>query len=275
WTFVVPDIIRTAIALFFNGIYVLLVIFALYFLCQRKLAGKRVLICAIAVMFIFAMVGMALQVVSTMLELQTLYAAVHNEGQDGQLNSPTRLSDALEFVGLFLLVANNAITDLFLTYRCYLIWGTSHKKKVVILPLFLVLVTTASSFPGSNSDTGSPATTLFYGFANQLMDGKYPWIDSRWGFNWSRSVPSQTLCFGVESTLYTMPVHLKKNVLSKIVSATPFCQIGRKYNREKYSDIAETSTYHFGFPYVSMPKLATNPPFRSFYVLLPHPRAGY
>ncbi|KAJ7432751.1 hypothetical protein B0H11DRAFT_2297200 [Mycena galericulata] len=191
-----------------------------------------------------------------MLELQTLYAAaVHNEGQDGQFNSPTRLSDTLEFVEFFLLVANNATTDMFLTYRCYLIWGTSHKKKVVILPLFLVLVTTvvgcvtiyrniltppeyhldiriafglamatnfvltcltmgriwwtrrhlklvgqtkiiqryntamamllessvlytlvwcigmiASSFPGSNSDTGSPATTLFYGFAVQLIN---------------------------------------------------------------------------------------------------------
>ncbi|KAJ7486127.1 hypothetical protein B0H11DRAFT_2017048 [Mycena galericulata] len=28
----------------------------------------------------------------------------------------------------------------------------------------------ASSFPGSNSDTGSPATNLFYGFADQLMN---------------------------------------------------------------------------------------------------------
>ncbi|KAJ7486131.1 hypothetical protein B0H11DRAFT_2017064 [Mycena galericulata] len=113
WTFVVPDIIRTAIALFFNGVYILLVIFALYFLRRRELAGRRVLICAIAVMFIFAMVEVVLQILSTTLALRTLYATVQNsEGQNGQLNSLTRISDSLESVEFSFLVANKFVLQL-------------------------------------------------------------------------------------------------------------------------------------------------------------------
>ncbi|KAJ7433037.1 hypothetical protein B0H11DRAFT_2209102 [Mycena galericulata] len=284
-------------------------------------------------MFVFAMVGMALQIVSTTLNLQKLYAAVHSEGQDGQLNSSTRMSDALVFVEFSLLVANNAITDLFLTYRCYLIWGTSHNSKVVILPLFLVLVTTvvggvtiygnltappqhhldiriafglamttnfiltcltvgriwwtrrhlklvgqtkiiqrcntamamlfvfnvhyekqllisgperlessvlyflvwcigmiASSFPGSNLDTGSPATNLFYGFADQLMN-IIPTLVIVQANRENQSIQAQPMCCR----------HLKKNLLNETVSLPRVNSKNSKYNREKYSDITEAS----------------------------------
>ncbi|KAJ7486107.1 hypothetical protein B0H11DRAFT_2279166, partial [Mycena galericulata] len=93
-------------------------------------------------MFIFAMVEMALQIVSVTLSLRSLYSVVHGEEQDhGQSTSVQRISNTLGFVEDFLLIMNNTIADIFLTYRCYLIWGTSHNKKVVVLPMFLVLVT--------------------------------------------------------------------------------------------------------------------------------------
>ncbi|KAJ7451584.1 hypothetical protein FB451DRAFT_702152 [Mycena latifolia] len=146
WDVAVLDVIKTAIALFFNGIYMLLVIFAIYFLRRRRPVGHRILICAIGVMFIFAMTEMALQIVTATLSMKSLYSAAH--GDRALFSGPLqRISRILGFVENLLLITNNTVTDSFLIYRCYVIWGTSsYKKKVVILPLLLLLCTTVVAY---------------------------------------------------------------------------------------------------------------------------------
>jgi len=129
--------------------------------------GKRVLLCAISAMFILAMVEMVLQIVSATLSLRTLYSTVHSNGNDGQLDPLLRMSNILGFVEDFLLVTNNTITDSFFIYRCYVIWATSNNKRVVVLPLFLLLVTTVVGY-----------VTVY---RNGLL-GPEAYVDSRIGF---------------------------------------------------------------------------------------------
>ncbi|KAJ7689099.1 hypothetical protein B0H17DRAFT_1202467 [Mycena rosella] len=145
WDFAAQDVLKTAIALFFNGFYVLLVIFSLYFLRRQGGAGHHVLICAITVMFIFATTEITLQLVTATLSTQTLYAAGHDDGTiyNSRLDSLQRMSRILGFIEHLLLVTNNTVTHSFLIYCCYVIWGTSYyKKRVVVFPLVLLLSNT-------------------------------------------------------------------------------------------------------------------------------------
>ncbi|KAJ7134854.1 hypothetical protein C8R44DRAFT_771642 [Mycena epipterygia] len=116
-------------------------------------------------MFIFAMTEMALQIVTATLSMRSLYSTVHGNGTiySEQWDSLQRMSLILGFIEDLLLVTNNTITDSLLIYRCYVIWDTNYRKKVVILPLFLLLVTTVVGYvtvyrndiapPGSHLDT--------------------------------------------------------------------------------------------------------------------------
>ncbi|KAJ6584159.1 hypothetical protein DFH09DRAFT_1144400 [Mycena vulgaris] len=145
WSFAVQDVLKTAIALFLNGFYVLLVILAIYFLRRRTPTGYRVHICTLAVMLILATAQMALQIVTATLSMKSLHSAVQDDGPiySGQQVSLQHMSLILGFLELILLVTNNIVIDGLLIYRCYVIWGTSHyKKKVVVLPLLLLLSTT-------------------------------------------------------------------------------------------------------------------------------------
>ncbi|KAJ6584149.1 hypothetical protein DFH09DRAFT_1144385 [Mycena vulgaris] len=150
WSFAVPVIIETPIALFFNGIYVSLAVFALYFLHHRAPAGNSVLICAIAVMFIFATTEIALQIATAILSMKSLHSLVHAGTLDNaQWDFSQRMSMIVRFVGALLLVTNNAVTDCLLIYRCYVIWGTNYyKKKVVISPLLLLITGSSCSLGG-------------------------------------------------------------------------------------------------------------------------------
>jgi len=148
WSFAVLDVIKMAIALSLNGAYVLLVVFALYFLRRRRPVGHNVLICAISAMFVLAMTQMALQIATTTLSLQSVYSAVHSDGTyTAHWGSLQSMNLILGFVENILLVTNNTITEGLLIYRCHVIWGTHRNKKVVlVLPLFLLLCTTVLGY---------------------------------------------------------------------------------------------------------------------------------
>ncbi|KAJ7928129.1 hypothetical protein B0H13DRAFT_1018503 [Mycena leptocephala] len=159
WNFAVLDVIKTAIALFLNGAYVLLVIFALYFLRRRRPAGYSVLFWAIAGIFVLAMTQIALQIATATLSLQSVYSSVHiNETYyTAHLDSLQHLYLILGFLEEFLLVTNNTITESLLIYRCYVIWGTYHnKKKIVMLPLFLLLCTTVLGYATASRNVFLP-----------------------------------------------------------------------------------------------------------------------
>ncbi|KAJ7643927.1 hypothetical protein FB45DRAFT_1020737 [Roridomyces roridus] len=144
WAQVIPYIRQTAVSLFLNGMYNLLVVVALYFLCRRESGpGKRILICTILVMCTFAAVEMALQLVTATLALQAVYSAALNQVGDA-LDSLQDMSNMMGFVEETLLVVNNAIADGFFMYRCYMIWGRN--RNVVILPLVLLMATIGLGF---------------------------------------------------------------------------------------------------------------------------------
>ncbi|KAJ7689120.1 hypothetical protein B0H17DRAFT_1202484 [Mycena rosella] len=91
------------------------------------------------------MAEIALQVVTATLSMRALSAAGRADATiySGQWDSLQHMSQILSFVEDLLLVTNNAVTDSFLIYRCYIVWSTSrYKKKVVISPLLLLLSTT-------------------------------------------------------------------------------------------------------------------------------------
>ncbi|KAJ7643928.1 hypothetical protein FB45DRAFT_896460 [Roridomyces roridus] len=144
WAQVIPYIKQTAVSLFLNGMYNLLVVVALYFLSRREPGpGKRILICTILVMCTFAAVEMALQLVAAALALQAVYSAALNQVGDA-LDSLQDMSNMMGFVEETLLVVNNAIADGFFMYRCYMIWGRN--RNVVILPLVLLMATIGLGF---------------------------------------------------------------------------------------------------------------------------------
>jgi hypothetical protein len=148
WSLAVLDVVKTAIALSFNGLYVSLVIFAMYFLRRRRPVGQWVFICAIATMFILAMTQISLQIATTTISLQSVYSAVNSDGTyTAHWDSLQRMDSILGFVEDFLLVTNATIIEGLLIYRCYVIWGTHHnKKQVLLLPLLLLLCNTVLGY---------------------------------------------------------------------------------------------------------------------------------
>ncbi|KAJ7643921.1 hypothetical protein FB45DRAFT_896440 [Roridomyces roridus] len=153
WEQVVPYLIKTTVALFLNAVYDVLVVLALYFVRRRDPAGKRILICAIIVMFIFALVEMALQIVTVAYAMQALYSAVHSQ-YEGALDTLKTMSNILGFVEEFLLIMNNAIADAFFMYRCYVVWG--YNRKVVVLPAVISVITIGVGYATLVRDHFSP-----------------------------------------------------------------------------------------------------------------------
>ncbi|KAJ7451553.1 hypothetical protein FB451DRAFT_701291 [Mycena latifolia] len=146
WTPLYSRIIQLASSLFFNGIYILLAVFALYFLLRRRSPGRHVFICAIVVLGIFAIAQMLYQVVITAWMLQIYSGTRSHETVAAALANYASILhlelNALRW-GNFLLLLNNFAADSLLIYRCYMIWSESrYKIWVAGLPLILLILTT-------------------------------------------------------------------------------------------------------------------------------------
>jgi len=147
WSLALLDVVGTAIALSFTGLYFLLVVLALYFLRRRKPVGHWVFVCAIVAMFILAMTQISLQIATATISLQSVYLAAHSETSTAHWDSLQRMDNILGFVENFLLATNTTIIEGLLIYRCSVIWGTHcNKKPVLLLPLFLLLCNTVLGY---------------------------------------------------------------------------------------------------------------------------------
>ncbi|KAJ7137578.1 hypothetical protein C8R43DRAFT_1132173 [Mycena crocata] len=161
--------LKTEIIIFVQGIYVILVIFALYFLHRRRLAGRHVLSCLIGAMCILGIAETVLQTVSTGLWLNQLSAAAQGNKPKDTLGE-TSLQDTqylIRFAESILLITNNALADSLMVYRCYLVWRNSYRV-VVALPVLLALAATISGYVSAyqqfyKTPTPDPQLRLFFG----------------------------------------------------------------------------------------------------------------
>ncbi|KAJ7451582.1 hypothetical protein FB451DRAFT_1283677 [Mycena latifolia] len=174
WAVVSPEIIKSATALFLNGICILLAVLALYFLVRRRSAGRHVFVCAIVVLSVFAIAQMIHQVVITglMLRLYSVAAgdAIATAWHKTQ-SSIHNLARIKELSDLLLILINNFAADALLIYRCYVIWDQSRYKGWVFgLPLILLIFTTVFGCVAIVQFVcGGPCTWTLYTKRNALV----------------------------------------------------------------------------------------------------------
>ncbi|KAF7348372.1 hypothetical protein MSAN_01791200 [Mycena sanguinolenta] len=146
WTFVFSLTIKSAAALFLNGICIVLALQASYFLNRRTSSGRGVLIWAMGVACAFSILQMGYQVGFTVKFVRLQLAAELSETADQQ----KRLQDSFQHLtqvkaqwdGVVLLL-NNFASDCLFIYRCYTIWGHSrYKRQIISIPVILLLFTT-------------------------------------------------------------------------------------------------------------------------------------
>ncbi|KAJ6553158.1 hypothetical protein B0H19DRAFT_1263561 [Mycena capillaripes] len=136
------EVVVTEIVLFLHGVYMTLLVLALYLLCQRKPAGWRILACLLVVMCITGTADVILQAIITKYFLRELDALVQDSASSASLHSMRHL---LLFAEHSLGVTDIAIADSLLIYRCYVIWKTS-RIEVVVFPILLAVATTAVGY---------------------------------------------------------------------------------------------------------------------------------
>ncbi|KAJ7866694.1 hypothetical protein B0H13DRAFT_2352356 [Mycena leptocephala] len=137
------DVLMAEIAWFMYGIYVVLLILALYLLRRRRPTGYRIFGCLIGAMCIFGTVQVILQAVLLRLALRTLLLLARDDDISGEVLQWQQTRNLIHFAQYILGITDNAVTDSLLIFRCYVIWKTSHKW-VVALPVLLAFATTAA-----------------------------------------------------------------------------------------------------------------------------------
>ncbi|KAJ7732072.1 hypothetical protein DFH07DRAFT_781062 [Mycena maculata] len=123
------------------GIYIVLATLAFWFLHHRRPAGHRTLACLLAAMLTLCTVEMVLQAITTTLLLQTLYSAEEDSTQSIQQASFQRLDTTISLAEQVLVITNNAMADILLIYRCYIIWRNTGHERVIALPVLLAIAT--------------------------------------------------------------------------------------------------------------------------------------
>ncbi|KAJ7476536.1 hypothetical protein FB451DRAFT_1243496 [Mycena latifolia] len=163
WVGVSHSVLMTAIGLLMHGMYLVLVVLALYLLRQRRPTGTLILSCLIAVICVFATAVQVLQVVTTSFWLRSLHFAAQEFTSASEVQGSRHTEILVALVQECLAVTNNAIVDSLLTYRCYQIWKGSHTQ-VVLLPVVLGIATAASGYVSNyRGYIGSSDARLFYG----------------------------------------------------------------------------------------------------------------
>ncbi|KAF7348370.1 hypothetical protein MSAN_01791000 [Mycena sanguinolenta] len=172
WTRMLQEVCKSSVSLFLGGIYFLLGTAAFYVFSRRDTAGRLIFMWAIGAMLCLAMSELVMQVIATSVSLRILYSAAQTPEMTPsfleQQASLSYLYNVMVFVEDLMLVGNNLIADGLFAYRCYLIWGPGYNKQIIILPLLLLLVTTALG------GTSAYFNNLRYGGANV--------VDTRIGF---------------------------------------------------------------------------------------------
>ncbi|KAJ7850431.1 hypothetical protein B0H13DRAFT_2321471 [Mycena leptocephala] len=142
------DVLMAEIAWFMYGIYVVLLILALYLLRRRRPTGYRIFGGLIGAMCIFGTVQVILHAVLLRLALRTFFLLARDDDISGEVLQWEQTRSFIHLAQYILGVTDNAVTDSLLIFRCYVIWKTSHKW-VVALPVLLAFATTAAGYVAS------------------------------------------------------------------------------------------------------------------------------
>ncbi|KAJ7366080.1 hypothetical protein DFH08DRAFT_833454 [Mycena albidolilacea] len=140
WTSIEYDVSKTCTVLVLYTIYVVLFLFSIYTLIHRNSRGRRFMLVTSSTMFLLGTSGMLFTVVQMTVSLALFEAQIECDAADlERLERSIRLYNNLAAASMFRVVVNNLLTDVLLSYRCYIIWGS--RRIVLIVPGILILAT--------------------------------------------------------------------------------------------------------------------------------------
>jgi len=128
---------------FFYGIYVVLFCSCIKILHNCRVANKRALSAAVAVIFIFCTFHWVLQLVNAgkLLRVWLPSGQPHSHGENHSFREQwNRINIAMGV----LYVTSNLIADGIFIYRCYGIWG--RRKRIIAVPITLLVATGALGY---------------------------------------------------------------------------------------------------------------------------------
>ncbi|KAJ7646746.1 hypothetical protein FB45DRAFT_181314 [Roridomyces roridus] len=133
------EIAETCAELFFYGIYVHFFLSAIRNLSRRVIPLRRPLLVSIWIMFLFGTTHNFLQLSNVITQFRLAERVALLQIDPNDLAVALRLAsliDTLETAKYVVFSINNLFTDIFLLYRCYLIWN--RRFGVIILPGVLI-----------------------------------------------------------------------------------------------------------------------------------------
>ncbi|KAJ6483291.1 hypothetical protein C8R45DRAFT_1001036 [Mycena sanguinolenta] len=150
WTSIEYDISKTCTVLVLYTIYVILFLFSIYTLIRRNSSGRRFMLGTSSAMFLLGTSGMLFTVVQMTVSFPLFEAQIECAAADlERLERSIRLYNNIAAASMFRVVINNVLTDVLLSYRCYVIWGS--RRIVLIVPGIFILATCVAGFLGTVS----------------------------------------------------------------------------------------------------------------------------
>ncbi|KAJ7604450.1 hypothetical protein FB45DRAFT_956740 [Roridomyces roridus] len=129
------------------ALYLILFIFSIYTLYRQKPAGRRFFIIISGLMFLLGTCDVVFSVLLVGIAVKVNKAQVYGSSDYSHL---LQLYNTFFIIDAIVMVANNLVTDVLFTYRCYYVWGA--RKWVIVGPVLGMVATVAT---GSLTATGS------------------------------------------------------------------------------------------------------------------------
>ncbi|KAJ7504909.1 hypothetical protein B0H11DRAFT_2221097 [Mycena galericulata] len=137
WNTMLFTVSVNSTVLLLYALYVVLFIFSLYTLHQRKPAALKFLRVTSWLTFVLATCGILIVITTTGISMRMNYLLVR-----GSTDTAARLLSLYHALALaqdVILAVNNLVTDLLLLYRCYVIWGS--RRRILVVPGLMMLAT--------------------------------------------------------------------------------------------------------------------------------------
>ncbi|KAJ7504905.1 hypothetical protein B0H11DRAFT_2221093 [Mycena galericulata] len=137
WSTMLFTVSVNSTVLLLYALYVVLFIFSLYTLHQRKPAVPKFLHVTSWIMFVLATCGTLIVITTTGISMRMNYLLVR--GSTDAARRLLSLYHALALAQDVTLTINNLVTDFLLLYRCYMIWGS--RRSFLVVPGLMMLAT--------------------------------------------------------------------------------------------------------------------------------------
>ncbi|KAJ7482231.1 hypothetical protein B0H11DRAFT_1215433 [Mycena galericulata] len=132
WGQAMAPLYEAAVAFVFYVIFLVMFALAMRLLHHNKVSGGRYLVIVTSAMFFFATIQLILRGVLAAISL----SIVKLEVEGSSLRKASLIRTRVIFTQYFALVTNNAVTDSFFIYRCYVVWGRT--ICITILPIIML-----------------------------------------------------------------------------------------------------------------------------------------